>query len=425
MRFEQKGTRPPPSFFNRAIQSTRVSFKMNRLRAVEVEEIETKAARALARGRLGHASSTDHEATPQQLIARALAASQHGRPVRMLFPASRVRSRSIGASLMRLSAKDVTAVGQEILASIQRIDKSVSVELAVQRRREEIRLSNSAGGRAEAVSGELYGEVWVERHRDDDVLVIFDSFRTAQLDNEHCRLADRVVQRLAWADKLVQIQAGRMPIILSLAACASLLQPLVLGLSGARARSKSSPLAGKLGQQLFDSRLTLIDDGTLPGRPGGTFDHEAVPRQRTVLIHNGVVKNFYYDLRSAAQLDAVSTGNGRRELLAPPHPQPSNVIVQPGTTSLDAMLRQAGNGLLVDLLLGANPVTELRGTFSRTVLLGFKIEQGQIAGYVKGVALAGSIYDMLRNIHAIGDTGHWSGDMCTPYLLVGGLSVSV
>ena len=112
-------------------------------------------------------------------------------------------------------------------------------------------------------------------------------------------------------------------------------------------------------------------------------------------------------------------------MLAPPRPQPGNLVIEPGTTSLEEMLRQADDGLLVDLLIGANPTAALRGTFSRTVLLGYKIERGRIAGYVKGVALAGHLYEMLRDVQAIGDTGYWSGDLCAPYVLIGGMSVSI
>jgi PmbA protein len=393
-----------------------------------MSEVEARAARALTRGRLGHASSTDHETSERQLVARAVAASQHGRSVGMAFPAMHVKSRPADRKLARLTTKDIACMGEQVIAIIRQADPNASVELEVQRSHEELFLRNSTGGRAIATSGTLAMDAWIERHRDDDVLVVFDSMKTARLDNSHCDLAVRIAQRLTWADRLVEVQPGRMPVILSPTATALLLQPLVLALAGGRIRSKTSPLAGKLGQQMFDSRLTIVDDETLANRPGGAFDHEGVPTQRTTLIHNGVVTGFYYDLKTAAQSGANSTGNGRRDLLAPPRPQAGNIIIGPGTTSLDAMLQQAGNGLLVDLLLGANPSTALRGTFSRTVLLGYKIERGQIAGYVKGVALAGNLYEMLRDVRAIGDTGYWSGwssDICAPYLLVDGLNIAV
>jgi len=336
-----------------------------------------------------------------------------------------VPSRPADVKLARLSAKDIAGIGEEIVGIIRQADPDASVELQVQRSYEDLYLHNSVGGRARHKSGTLAVDVWVERHRDDDVLVVFDSFKTARLDGGHRDFAARIAQRLTWADKWESVRPGRMPVILSPTACTALLQPLLLEFSGARARSKSSPLAGRLGQQIFDSRLTLVDDGTLPGRPGGAFDHEGVPTQRTVLVHNGIVTGFYHDLQTAAQSGTHSTGNGRRDLLAPPHPQPGNLVIEPGATSLEAMLQQAGDGLLVDLLMGANPMTALQGTFSRTVLLGYKIERGRIAGYVKGVALAGNLYEMLRDVQAIGDTGHWSGDMCAPYLLIGGMSISI
>jgi PmbA protein len=425
LRFEPKGARLLPSFFNRAIHSTRAGFKANQLRAVEFEEIETRAARALTRGRLGHASSTDPEANERQLIARAVAASLHGKPIGMTFPSARAHSRPADNKLVRLTPQDIAQIGEQVVAVIRQAAPDASVELQAQRTCEHFRLHNSAGGRAEMVTGILGMDVWVERHRADDVLVVFDSFKTARLDASHHDLAARIAQRLIWADKLVEIEPGRMPVILSPTAAATLLQPLVLALSGARVRGKSSPLVGRLGQPMFDSQLTIVDDGTLADRPGGAFDHEGIPTQRTTLIQGGVVEGFYYDLKTAAQAGVPSTGNGRRDLLAPPRPQPGNIVVLPGTTSLEAMLQQAGDGLLVDLLLGANPATALRGTFSRTVLLGYKIERGRIAGYVKGVALAGNLYEMLRDIKAIGDTGYWSGDIYSPYLLVDGLSISI
>jgi PmbA protein len=425
LRSEPIGTWPTRSFFNRAILATRVSFKANKLRAIEVEEVEAKAARAILRGRLGHASSTDHEVSEKQLVAHAVAASRHDKPTEMVFPSTRTRSRPADGKLARLTAQDITRIGEEIVAIIQQAAPDVSVELQVQRSREHVRLRNSAGGRAESASGVLTAEVWVERHRDDEVLVVFDSCTTTRWDDEHRRLAARIAQRLIWADQLVSVRPGRMPVILSPTACATLLQPLVLEFSGARVRSKSSVLAGRLGQQLFDSQLTMVDDGTLAHRPGGLFDHEGVPTQRTVLVRNGVVTGFYYDLRTAAQHGAQSTGNGRRELLSSPRPQPGNIIIEPGQVSLAAMLQQAGDGLLVDLLLGASPAAALRGTFSRTVLLGYKIERGRIAGYVKGAAIAGNLYEMLSDVRAIGDTGYWSGDIFAPYLLVNGVSISI
>lgn len=416
-------------FLRRAIETTRVGFKANRLRSVQVQEFEAQAARVLTGGRLGHASTTDAEIDRTALLHRALWAARHGRPVGMAFPATRLDAAVADPKLSGLSSAELTALGEEMIAIIRQADPRAMVELEIRRSREHMQIQNSEGGVVSAPSSRLTAEVWVERRRGDEVLVMFDTLKSAQLTDgpgSHRHCAERIAQGLIWAAQPARVQAGQPPIILSPAAVAVLIQPLIAALSGARVRNGSSPLAGKRGQLLFDPRLTLVDDGTLRHRPnGGAVDHEGVPTQRTVLIRNGVLENYYYDLRTAALSGAASTGNGRRELLAPPRPLPTNVVVSAGPTGLKTMIASLDEGLLVEQLLGANPAAALRGPFSRTIGLGYKIERGRVVGYVKGAALAGNVYDMLNRLVAVGDTPIWVGDICAPYIQVAGLNVTV
>ena len=77
----RQGVSSTEPFKRRASASRRINCAPSRS-----TETETRAARALLRGRLGHASSTDHEVNERQLVERAVAACQHGRPVGMAFP---------------------------------------------------------------------------------------------------------------------------------------------------------------------------------------------------------------------------------------------------------------------------------------------------------------------------------------------------
>ncbi len=417
---------PASEFLHCTIETTRVGFKANRLRSVQVQEFEAQAARALDGGRLGHASTTDPEVSRTALLDRALRAARHRQPVRMAFPPTRLETAPADPTLFALSSTDLTAVGEEMMAIIRQAEPRAMVELDLRRSRERWQIHNSEGGAILTSAGQLTIEAWVERHQRDDVLVLFDTLKTARLDGEPRRMAERIAQGLIWATHSARLRAGRLPVILSPRAVAVLLQPLILALSGARVRHGSSPLAGKRGQQLFDPRLTLIDDGTLSDRPnGGGADHEGTPTQRTVLIRNGVLENFYYDLHTAALAGAVSTGNGRRELLASPRTLPTNLILSEGATSLEDMIASTDDGLLVDQLLGAGPLAALHGTFSRTIALGYRIEHGRITGCVKGAALAGNLYEMLNNLIALGNTSTWFNDLCAPYMQVAGLNVTV
>jgi PmbA protein len=412
--------------WRRMVETTCVQFRANRLRSIQVQEFESQAVRVLADGRLGHAITTDAGIDQAGLLKRASSAARYGPLMRLAFPSTRLESGPADPSLSALSAPDLAALGEEMVAIIRRPDPRAMVELELHCSHERLHIHNSEGGSVSSHSSRLMVDAWVERHRGDEVLVVFDFFGSARLDGGHRHFAQRIARRLAWARQAQRVTPGRQPIILSPAAVTVLIRPLLMALSGRRAHSGSSPLAGKLGQALFDPRLTLVDDGTLRDQPdGGPVDHEGVPTQRTVLIRNGVLERFYYDLHTAALAGVPSTGNGRREMLAPPCPLPSNVVLEAGQADLDGMIASIDEGLLVDQLIGPGPASALRGPFSRTIALGYRIEKGRITAYVKGAALAGNVYKLLNSLVAIGDTPTWSGNVCAPYLQVSGLNVTV
>jgi len=84
--------------------------------------------------------------------------------------------------------------------------------------------------------------------------------------------------------------------------------------------------------------------GTLPDRPGGTFDHEGVPTQRTDLIRQGIIMGFITICSQPRKPARRAPANGQRVLLSPPQTRPTNICDRTGTTSLEAMLQQAGEG---------------------------------------------------------------------------------
>ncbi len=69
-----------------------------------------------------------------------------------------------------------------------------------------------------------------------------------------------------------------------------------------------SQFAGKLGQQIATTKVTAIDDGTIPNAWGSiNIDDEGTPAQRNVLIENGILKSYMID-----------KFNGRRMGMRPP-----------------------------------------------------------------------------------------------------------
>jgi PmbA protein len=181
----------------------------------------------------------------------------------------------------------------------------------------------------------------------------------------------------------------------------------------------------KVGTRLFDGKMSLADDATLDGKFGSAaYDDEGVAHRRNVLIEDGVLHGFLYDLKTAVQSGVDSTGNASRSLFSPPSPSPTNLIFQPGETPLPDMIAGIEEGLLVDNVLGLGQGNVISGAFSNSVSLAFKIEKGEIVGRVKDVSIAGNIYELLREIAAVSRESEWVyHNFRLPYILLPDMNV--
>jgi PmbA protein len=188
-----------------------------------------------------------------------------------------------------------------------------------------------------------------------------------------------------------------------------------------------SPLKDKLGKAVFDKRLCCWDDATLPYKvASGPCDDEGVPSQRLPLISNGVVSNFLYDLRTAALANTRSTGSGRRAGNALPRPGISSLLIDEGDVPFEDMVGSMKEGLVVEQVIGADQGNLLAGDFGGNVLLGYKVENGEMVGRVKDTMIAGNIYQVLGELLGMGREARWVGGILrTPCLYCPSLSVAV
>jgi len=67
----------------------------------------------------------------------------------------------------------------------------------------------------------------------------------------------------------------------------------------------------------------------------------------------------------------------------------------------------------------------LGGEFSGNVLLGYKVEEGEIVGRVKDTVVSGNIYKSLEKFIGIGNEMRWVGGMVlTPAFCCSGLTIA-
>jgi PmbA protein len=407
-------------------EATRIGFEANELKSFEVEETAGTAVRVIVDGRLGFAASSNLEAH-DQLIANALESARHGEVLALRFPTPRPgpQVQVYDAALAGLSIDRLIELGREIIAVIREGDPDANVKIDLERRVRRTRLRNSAKVDVAEEKAPLSLALSIQRVRGDDVVILFDYFSTAVWNEDYQAFARGLADKLRLAQRPATLSPGRMPVLFSPAGALVLGLPLLMGLNGRNVYRGISPMAGRIGEPLFDEKLTLLDDPTLAGRPGSSaYDDEGLPRQRRALIADGMLKGFVYDLKTAVQSGAEPTGNGERGLFNPPGPGFSNLVVEGDATPLAEIIAGIDEGLLVESPLGLGQGNVISGAFSNNLSLAFKIERGEIVGRVKDVGIAGNVYQDLRDIAALSREFEWVyGGLRLPHILLPELNV--
>jgi PmbA protein len=185
-----------------------------------------------------------------------------------------------------------------------------------------------------------------------------------------------------------------------------------------------SLLAPHLGRSLISSLITIYDDGLYPeGYATKLFDDEGVAQQKKTLVENGVIKGFLYDSYTAAKENRPSTGNaGRISLETSPKVEVTNFYLRPLSTSFSELLMSLYKGVVVTDVLGIHTANPISGDFS-VGIAGYWVEKGEKAFSVKGIAMAGNIIDLFKNVIAIGDDLEFYGHFGAPSVLVEGVQI--
>jgi PmbA protein len=202
-------------------------------------------------------------------------------------------------------------------------------------------------------------------------------------------ISGRIVEDLRHGRQVVDIPAGRMPVLLPPELVATMLQGIELGVNGRNVARGNSPLAGRLGEPILDESITLVDDPHLPYAAGSrSMDADGVPTRKTTIFEKGVLRTFLYDLDSAGLAGAEPTGHDGCS--------PSNPEILPGETPSAKLLEAIDDGIYIKYLIGFGQGNILNGDFSCNVGLGFRVKGGRIVGRVKNVMAAGNLYELLR-----------------------------
>jgi TldD protein len=176
------------------------------------------------------------------------------------------------------------------------------------------------------------------------------------------------------------------------------------GLEGDFNRKGSSAFTGMIGERVAAPGITIVDDGTLPGRRGSlNIDDEGNPTRRTVLIEDGILRGYMQDTLNARLSKSAVTGNGRRESYAHlPMPRMTNTVMENGTEDPGEIIASVKDGLYA-VNFGGGQVDITNGKFTFSTTEAYRIENGRITYPVKGATLIGNGPDALTHVTRIGN----------------------
>ena len=224
------------------------------------------------------------------------------------------------------------------------------------------------------------------------------------------RAADKTVHRL----HARRLKTRHCPVVFHAPVARSLLRCFVSAITGANIYRDASFLQGRLGEDIFPTRITIGQNPHEPGAMGSApFDSEGVRTQKIHYVEQGRLINYSLGSYSGRKLGMPSTGNAGGVY---------NLWISHSDQNLNELLKTMDTGFLVTELMGQG-VSIVTGNYSRGAV-GFWVEKGQIQYPVHEVTIAGKLPDMFRQIVQVGNDVDIRGNIQTGSILLANMTVA-
>lgn len=196
-----------------------------------------------------------------------------------------------------------------------------------------------------------------------------------------------------------KIETKKYNIVLDSNVASRILGNMVGMLSATAVRKKISCLEKKKGQKIFNEKLTIIEDPTNEEYPGyRLFDDEGTLTKKKIVVENGTLKTFFYNVKEAKIKKRKSTGNGYQGIGT------KNMYIIPGEKSIEQLLKEMKDGIYITDYMGASgsSMNAVNGNISFQVF-GFLVKDGQLVSGIEPAIMTTTIFELWSNIEEIGN----------------------
>ncbi|HEY3176693.1 MAG TPA: TldD/PmbA family protein [Candidatus Polarisedimenticolia bacterium] len=226
------------------------------------------------------------------------------------------------------------------------------------------------------------------------------AIRHAALDPVHVgrEAARRAVQKLG----AVRPPTRRANLVLDPAVAASLIEAMSPAFHADNVLKGKSLMGSRMNEQVGSPKVTLLDDGRLPGADrSAPYDAEGSATRCTMLVEGGVLKGYLHNAYTSVRMGAAPTGNGyRASFKTPPRISPSTLYLQPTGVTRETLMAEASDGYYITEVMGLHTIDTISGDFSIGAA-GMTLRGGRPESPVDRVAIAGNILDLFRSIAGV------------------------
>jgi predicted Zn-dependent protease len=216
-------------------------------------------------------------------------------------------------------------------------------------------------------------------------------------------LSEAAIKKCADSKDPKQVEPGEYQVILEPSALAALVEWMnYIGFGSKSFQEETSFLSNRIGQKIMGDNVTMYDDGMDRSGIAFPFDLEGVPKQKVMLIEEGVARGVVYDSIYANKEDKKSTGHA----LTPDSsdgPYALNIFIQGGDSSVEEMIGSTEKGILVTRFHYINGLLDT----TNAVLTGmtrdgtFWVEDGKIKHGIKNLRFTDSMLKAFSNVKQI------------------------
>ena len=424
------GARQAEVFFAEGASDS-VDFEANRLQGIDSSSSRGLGIRVLVEGRLGFSSTSILDRVEDAVDAALDTArlTEVEKPGFDLPAGEPIEADISDPAVAGIGVDELMEFGRKAVDRLRPLADGVLAGAGASRWTSHGEIANSAGLRRSCRKSGWQFHAAAQRVEGTSILWCYDGSASMHRDVDVDEAIETTAQKLRQSLKEGVLPAGRHPVVLTPAALSSLLGSLRLGIGARAIYRKTSPLTGRLGEQVLSQLLTIHDDiRPEAGMAGAPFDDEGIAAARLTVLQAGVLETYLADLRNASRLGIQPGRASRAGYASAPFPGSRNWLVEPGDAPLAELLAQAAGGLIVDSLMGMHGSNLVNGDFSANVGLGFAIGPGGETLYrVKDAAIAGNVYELLgARLQALSAERKWgySGSELMPWALVEGVPIA-